>query len=207
MTYCWLTSDRKSLEFIQKDDIVRNCSDYNIQAFYLKSLKGIYKTFRARYIFYTVGLLHYIDYKLPDKRINMWHGMPIKSIGYETKSGDITISTSRFFKSMMSVALHVPEPNVWIIGQPRNDLLFDNLNDDTISLAQYDNVGIWMPTFRRSKTLNHKDGIFVENAISCIVDIKELGRINKLLNKQNSLLIIKFHPYDIWQTKKIKDYC
>lgn len=206
ITHIWLVANKdQTYKYIGDEFDIKK---YKIRVLNRNSLQGYWAAFRSRYLFYTVGVYSGFCFRQKDKRINMWHGMPIKHIGFDICSGDYTVSTSELFVPYMSKGLKIPQINVLLVGQPRNDYLFhpELFCDSKLSLNNYKNIGIWMPTFRRSKTMTqHIDGGFNPEYIS-FLPISELEIINKLLRIHKSLLIIKFHPYDIFQENKIKDY-
>lgn len=206
--YCWLLSDKTNKLLIMNQLNQWNCTDVNIKIIPRKSIKAIWYAYRSRYIFNTVGLFIHIVFHQKDKRINMWHGMPIKRIYSSYPNGDITIATSHLFSKFMSQGLKIDDDNVLVIGQPRNDFLFkpDLLNSDiNCMIRKYRKIGIWMPTFRRSyRDSSYSDGLFEDNQIA-FISLKELNTINELLLKHNALLIIKLHPLDVLQNQTIPD--
>lgn len=201
--FCWLVKDVVRSETNIKSDLKTLGCPAKVFCLKRKSLKSIYLSFRARYIFNTTGLYRFITYHQKDKRINMWHGMPIKRIFTEGRNGDITIATSDMFAPLMSRGLNIPLNNVWIVGQPRNDLMFrKDLAQFSFLNRNYKTVGIWMPTFRRTLVDNYQDGNYTDGYIS-FVKINELKDLNDILVNNNSLLIIKLHPLDVLQNKEI----
>lgn len=205
--YVWLVDNDNQKDIIIKDLEERGYSiEISIQK--RKSIKSIFSCFRAYKIFNTVGLFVHICFH-QDKRINMWHGMPLKRIYSEEPNGDYTIATSEIFVEPMAEGLNIKKENVLILGQPRNDMLFhpEKLPKQYASLLQgYSKKGIWMPTFRRSHVdTSYSDGEYLDNHIS-FLSFSELEELNTLLIRVNGLLIIKLHPLDILQTKDIGSY-
>lgn len=208
---CWLLGDNA-----YRNEIFTKLSYWGIEQEDIsliivkrKSLKGIYYCYRAKHIFNTVGLFIDIVFRQKDKRINMWHGMPIKKIYSDVRNGDITIATSDYFKPLMAKGLKIPENNVLVIGQPRNDLLFhkDELNDELKKrICEYRSVGIWMPTFRRS-TIDPRycDGEYSMDKIA-FVPFENLTDLDDFLRSIDVLLIIKFHPMDVLQKRQYASY-
>lgn len=204
--YVWLVSDIVRTRQLFEKEFGENST--NIKIYSRSSFAGLLMAFRARYIFSSIGVYSGLQFHQVDKRINMWHGMPLKHIGFNFRNGDISIATSELFKPFMSRGLKIPEENIFLVGQPRNDFLFhpELFMESNLNLSRFDSVGIWMPTFRRSKAMpQHKDGDFNYDSIS-FISIKELERINITLAENNALLIIKFHPYDVFQDNKLVDF-
>lgn len=205
-SFCWLLSDVSQVDYI-KEDIIKYCNDsIDIKYCKRKSIGGVWASFRARYIINTCGLFSFIKYHQKDKRINMWHGMPIKRIYSDMPNGDVTIATSELFIPIMSKGLNISEDNVLLIGQPRNDLMFyPELSIYKDLKRQYKTIGIWLPTFRRTWIDSYKDGVFNDDGIS-FMDFSQMGDLNELLLKNNSILIIKLHPLDILQKKELPSF-
>ena len=206
--YCWLFNKPSEIDkriLSELEQLVNK--GFDVKFVKRLSFKGLFYLYRCRYVFYTVGLYSSISFRQNDKRINLWHGMPIKSISSSICGGDITLATSEKFATLMSNSLNIPEENVLLTGLPRNDLMFHTefLSKDFEYLKNVSNVGIWMPTFRRSPSLIHKDGEFRENCIS-FVKIEELEKLNEVLQRNDALLIIKLHPYDVLQLKEFATY-
>lgn len=209
--FCWLLGDisNKNEVFTKLSNWGIDREDINLSIVKRKSLKGIFYCYRAKYIFNTVGLFINIVFRQKDKRINMWHGMPIKKIFSDVRNGDITVATSYYFKPLMAESLKIPENNVWVIGQPRNDLLFhkDELSDRLKKrICKYRSVGIWMPTFRRSTIdQRYNDGECSMDKIA-FLPFDDLKKLDIFLRSINTLLIIKFHPMDVLQNRTYSSY-
>ena len=203
--FYWIVSDKhKTEDLISEDGIsLQN----NVFVLKRNTIISLWYTFRAKYLFYSVGIYTDFTFHNQRKRINMWHGMPLKHVGFDFRHGDFTIATSELFSNKMSNSLNIPLENVLITGQPRNDFLFhpELLPKYLCYIKKYSTVGIWMPTFRRSDTMaQHVDGSFDPEKISYL-KISELEALNTILKRSNSILLIKFHPYDVFQKKKLGD--
>ena len=75
-------------------------------------------------------------YRLRDdnKMINLWHGIPLKSMGLMNKmksdevgivKDDYFLSTSEFFNTIMNACIGIRAEKYYIAGYPRNDYLFN----------------------------------------------------------------------------------
>ena len=102
--YVWLIDGNFDANTILNDEH----ANISIKAIRRKSLRGVFYCYRARYIFNTIGIFVNICFRQKDKRINMWHGMPLKVITSETSNGDITIATSEIFVPLMADGLKIP---------------------------------------------------------------------------------------------------
>jgi CDP-glycerol glycerophosphotransferase len=110
------------------------------------------------------------------KKIWLWHGMPLKKIGfdqdskqnrsiiqkrlsqilnpYHNNSPNITITSSRFFIALLQSAFHLTEEKILKTGLPRCDVFFSNKTEKLIDEIRNQFVGckviFYMPTFRTS---------------------------------------------------------
>ena len=172
------------------------------------TFQGIIFWLKARFIIIHHGtedipFSHSIDYRRR-KLINLWHGIPLKNLGYKVKNQNEAYLNSEFakFKSIVcsskldSLAMRScfkkSKEDVWITGLPRNDLLLQDeseLPEDLIdgltwldSKIKQKKLVIYMPTWRDDNTSDLK---FSE---------KELSQLKLLLESENAVLGVKFHP-------------
>lgn len=195
----------------QPKKILKN--NKNIEIYSRISLKGIWCYIRAKYIFFTHGIY---DNKIFIKnKICLWHGMPLKKIGYLSETEitlppkmEIAISTSEYFQDIMSKVFNLNKDKVLIVGQPRNDLLFEKTkfySKNKIDKERYNKIFIWMPTFRKAIVDWQSSGVVQKNYIS-VLPFEKLKELNELLEKKQFLLIIKLHPFDILQNEKFEKF-
>lgn len=175
-------------------------NQYNVKIIKKKSLKGFYYLISAKIIYYTHGI--YAFYPLVDqsrqKIINLWHGMPLKNIGYldgkeNVPNSHYCLATSDFFADLMSKAFGLPLDKVLVSGLPRNDLLIEETgNSYLLSLKKaYSTIICWLPTYRKSKVGDiRSDGKSNANAEY------DWAAINQYCLSQDALLILKPHPMD-----------
>lgn len=161
------------------------------------SIYGIYYYLSSKFVFFTHGLFPKV--KVPNSHIvvNLWHGMPLKSICYlddpnksDVPNSTYNISTSRFYTDIISKAFNVDKTNIICCGQPRNDLLYQNAkNKDAVFTI------LWTPTYRKARIgYTESDGQFQEGLP---IIGNDLVTINDLLVTRNSRMIIKLHPMDV----------
>lgn len=185
---------------------------------YRFSLKGLWFFYRAKYVFCTHGVNAVLELHQDNKIVNMWHGMPLKTIGsldpssggHNPTTADYLVATSPFFQDIMAKAFNNMDiKNVPIVGQPRNDLLFEDtpfFEDYKIEKDKYSQIGIWLPTYRSSIVGDVRvDGKYQEGAISFLTE-KELDKLNDSLVENNTLLLVKLHPMDALQKYDFKAY-
>ena len=203
----WIYTDKESVT--QHPDI---------KGFYKYSIRAFYYFARARYVFGTHGIYDFLKFQRRGKIVNLWHGMPLKTIGCmdPTTGGtnpakaDYLIATSPFFKEIMHKSFEdVDIDNVLLTGQPRNDLMFlptPFFGNRGIDRTAYRSIGIWLPTYRQSIIGDiRKDGIFNDNGIS-FLSLDDLIRLNTHLQEISSLLIVKLHPMDALQLKDFSSF-
>ncbi|HFQ5034197.1 CDP-glycerol glycerophosphotransferase family protein [Vibrio vulnificus] len=165
------------------------------------SIFGLYHILSSKKIYYTHGLFGF--FKPLDEStqlvINIWHGMPIKNIGYldgkkSVSNFHYTISQSPFFLKIIAKAFGVPFDRVLIQNLPRNNILLKKSSNEELRTLKYKykKVHTWLPTYRKS----------------CIGDIRTDGEklpffsfsdmnvneLNNIFKEKNELLIIKPHP-------------
>ena len=177
-----------------------------VKVYNKKSLKGIMSYVRCKYIFFTHGIYGNINSKHKNKRINLWHGMPFKSVGLldgkdksELSRQNIFVVTSDLCQDIYSRAFDQPKEKIWILGQPRTDLLFKKSNvleKLSVNENNFNKKIIWMPTYRKSILGDIRiDGDFKEDRIGGLSS-SELLQLDIFLEQQKTLLVVKLHPMD-----------
>lgn len=154
----------------------------------------------ARYVFFTHRC--FVRAFPPDVvSVNVWHGMPIKRIGWllEGDQGIASrhvLATSPFWADIMDRAMG-PAGGALATGLPRNDRLFlepapvlDALRRRTGTDAE--RLVMWLPTFRRSvRGYLTVDGTPTDSPFEFDVDVEAL---NAVLARHRTLLLVKPHP-------------
>lgn len=178
-----------------------------------KSLKAFYLYLRAKYIFFTHAMYPTLMPLKNHVLVNLWHGMPLKNIGYlDSKNKGIpvssyTISTSHFYQMHMSKAFGQTINNTLISGQPRNDMMFlpdNSLLKLDISKIKYNKVFLWTPTYRSSNSGDIREDGNITSEMPVIG--QNINDLNEVLKKLNAYMIIKQHPMDILNTVKFDNY-
>lgn len=198
--------------FVINDDKLRGKLQlYYGEKFFTDSLsiKGMKRILKSGVWFTSAGLPIY-GFKLNRKRliINLWHGVPLKKIALlENKISIIKkmyfkfifsnnysyiITTSKNLINIMAKSFDVKKEKVEVLGQPRNDLLFERnnrnqiLNNLYIELPHYNKTILYAPTFREygnTKLFPFED-----------FDINEL---NNFLYEKKIILFIRLHQSEI----------
>ncbi len=174
---------------------------------------GVFYYLTSKYFFYCFG-----KYPIkPTKKqcvVNLWHGMPLKNIGVlvDSKKSNkqnyfsYVLASSKFFKKYMQIAFQCSNNQVIICGQPRNDDLF-NMSVDLkpiFELPYNAKIICYMPTFRKSDTLNTNNNTLNDCLYEKLKSSKNLEFLNSYLKAINIFLFIKPHPMDDYDKKFIK---
>jgi CDP-glycerol glycerophosphotransferase (TagB/SpsB family) len=180
-----------------------------------KSLKGFYLFCKSKYVFYTHGMFNEIPLTKKQFSVNLWHGMPLKNIGYLDNNNRIpksnyVISTSKLFSRIMSKAFDINLSNVLNTGQPRNDFLLEskfdltNLINPNKSNLYYKTI-LWMPTYRKSNIGDIRIDGEVEKT-NDFLNENYLNHLNNFLLTANFICYIKLHPMDFMTVNDFKTY-
>lgn len=152
----------------------------------------------ARYVFFTHRCF---IRQFPSNvlAINVWHGMPIKKIGWlldgdEGISSRYTLATSTFWGKIMDSSMR-SHGVVLPLGLPRNDRLFSNRSEvfKKLGLPEEKRLLAWLPTYRKSIRGDLRtDGIESGNVFE-MPDI-DPDELNAFLESRNAVLLVKPHP-------------
>lgn len=191
----WICNDVKAAKSIGVDAIKRN------------SLTAIWKCITARVAVMNQGYLDFgdLNWIFRSFKVQLWHGVPWKRIGEDTKdpkSGilhaishktylfankcDFYIAPSDETKKVIKTAFITSEENILSVGQPRNEVLMDsdycrNERDRLHNeFGDFNVIILYMPTFRDSS-----DEVF------SFFDIEQ--EISPILKKFNAIILEKQH--------------
>lgn len=214
--FIWIVSDvslsRKKLKEM------RNIDSFNkTKIVSKKSFFGIWYFLRSRHIFHTHGTYFFTSNTNKHKTINLWHGMPIKTIGwldpennYSPSISDIYIATSKIYSYIMASAFNANINSVWVTGLPRNDVfttkpLLNKIQLSLLDINEEDKLIVWLPTYRQS----NQGHIRSDSTSSSFIDELSsnfLETIDKFLATKNIKIIIKLHPMDTLNDKEWSHY-
>lgn len=199
--YIWLCKD--NIEAQNGRKICAQILDKPENVYFIKknTIKGMVSYLLANYVFYTHGLFEKIPSLPWQKKINLWHGMPLKKIGHFTDSNvnfnfDFTIGNSKIFIEPLATAFGINKDKILKIGSPRNDLLFQKsvFSFKNLFFNNYPTV-IWMPTFRKNiysdKNIDGSSSDFLS-----IMNIDDIYNLDNFLIEIKLNLLIKLHPMD-----------
>lgn len=141
------------------------------------------------------------------KLINLWHGIPLKSMGrmeeqVETLppkefNMDYLVMTSKMQSVLMSACIHTDYNHTRILGNPRNDYFNDKQSAYMASLTGsriFNKVLLYMPTFRQGFA-NRTEGIAAADIFN-FGDVEKEKAFVRYVEKNDYLLIIKLHPLE-----------
>lgn len=157
------------------------------------SLSAIRATATAQYVFHTHGIYRFARKRRGQTIVNLWHGMPLKTIGTFDPNvrrlpiGDVAIATSGFFRKLIAQAFAMPESAVLVSGQPRNDLLV------RAARQREPEIILWMPTYRASNFGDVRE----DSPFNADVMMQTLCEIDAGLEGKGARLVLKLHPMDV----------
>lgn len=214
----WLVSnhDKNTIDKITSES---SAYDHTVSIIKRWSIKGIYHFSRSKVVFHTHGTYYFIRKSFSEPTIiNLWHGMPIKKLGLlDNKSlNDISyshysLSTSQFYKKIISESLNIPYNKVLNIGLPRNDVFQQKIPKykqlhilKSLQITEHEKIIIWLPTYRQSSVGDIRKDSSNNSFLSELPGFF-LKELDHELSKFNARIIIKLHPMDILNLQKIQD--
>lgn len=170
---------------------------------------GVIEYLRSKYVFYSFGGMR-IKPSSSQVVVNLWHGIPLKSIGkiaqdeaYQSERLDdftYVLCPSERFVDIFARAFDCAKGRVLLAGYPRCDYLArPKLPLSSFKLTVPQNVThsiLWMPTFRKSL-----DGRFCSDyhtsktGLPLLESFELLKETNQVLKQLNCALVIKSHNY------------
>ena len=139
------------------------------------------------------------DYNLPGKKINVWHGVPLKNIGtfqnpknkkFGKKFDNVISAQSKMDKTTMSVAFNLPMERVLDFGLPRHDWLMGTIKKPQRYLGSTQLI--------QSKLINRKLMLYAptfrdEDRNGFPLSPEQLVQWAQVLEKHNWVLGIRAH--------------
>lgn len=165
-------------------------------------LQLIFYYITSQYIFYSF----YFRFKMkPGKGqqiINLWHGMPLKTIGYLAEDSKYpyklkdtfskVIVTGEYFENIILKSFECNKDQLLKCGYPRTDSFYSSKNiKGKLNINPKDKVIFWMPTYRNSKNLKsvNSDKPFP------LLTLENIKQVNSHLKKLGIIIILKLHPH------------
>tara|TARA_B110000971_G_scaffold167648_1_gene171923 strand:+ start:438 stop:1541 length:1104 start_codon:yes stop_codon:yes gene_type:complete len=199
----WLVDDINKEKQYHK--IIKNYTQSdNYRIVRKNSIKGLWFFLKSKYIFHTHGIYNKLPLLDDQINFNLWHGMPLKNIGYLDNNklvpkSNYLLATSLVFQKIMSKSFNIVQEKVLITGQPRNDFILDNkfnlLELFNLKVDQFQKSILWMPTYRKSIIGDIRNDGNTER-VSDFFSNESLITLNKSLKDYESICFIKLHPMD-----------
>jgi CDP-glycerol glycerophosphotransferase (TagB/SpsB family) len=190
----WISKNEKVV------DEVRNMG---YEAYYAYSLKGIFFQLTAGKAVLCMGLFDFYSPLLGGKKIlQLWHGIPLKKIMYDSYSPNFceklrnkflnkntyVLYTSKHFKDIYMRAFDKTEDYLICSGQPRNDIFYDGTLIDKDMEKRLEGIIkgrkmiLYMPTHRNAGAVKMDMNV-----------ILNLDNINSVCQENNAVFIINKH--------------
>ncbi|MEX9870564.1 CDP-glycerol glycerophosphotransferase family protein [Providencia huaxiensis] len=179
--------------------------------YYLYSLKGIILLLFSKYIFLNVTLPKFISFK-NKIIIQLWHGVPLKSLGYfdnsisdelkkrlkfEFNNYNYIIATSEYQKLSLINSFKIKNTERIIISTTPEILHLKYKIDNLSNKNENQKINIlYLPTYRTSN-----------NNIDRSWDLNEIIGIDKFIEENNISFKTSYHPLDpLYEKKSIEQY-
>ncbi len=205
----WISDDKKT---------VNNLINKGFEVYYKHSLKGYFYTLIGKNYFFNVCLEDINVWTSGGAtKINLWHGIPIKKIGFDVESSlfisniknrflypqcfihsDYVLSTSQWLSKCFASAFKMNEKDCIELGYPRNKILsypkdkvlnFIQKYEHKFILELVQNLKKWDKIFVYMPTYRDTKRDFIKEAN---LDFEVL---NTALKEKNRFLILKFHHH------------
>lgn len=214
------------LNFIQSDlKITWLCDDEKMRQIFKsygynnvysrKSLKGAYYALKSKYWLYD-----FQAYDLPTLYthnavlINLWHGIPLKKIGYDDNVHPIEKNlnniqryiynllvlkdsyyntNSEYEQSCYETAFLTEKEKIKILGDPRLDALFRDFDNQQMFMEEdFNNI---KSLYEQGKNLFFYVPTFRDTQKDISGWLKS-EKLHKILHENNAVLVCKLHPFD-----------
>lgn len=214
--------DIEAVWIAKSEKTVNEVRNAGFKAFGWSTPKGIWYQLRAGYAVMTNGISDFNHTFLGGAVfINLWHGIPLKKIGYDDyyeKDWDsraqklrqkivniplgreYVVATSPAIANVYTSAFRVPKKRVLILGQPRNDVFFDlELRRAAFGSAAGGENGririLYAPTHRKEGKVPIK-----------LSEIFDLEILNIFCEENNCDFIVKKHFYHRDEREDLKKF-
>ncbi len=177
----WISGDKRT---------VNSLIDKGFEVYYKYSVKGFFYTLISKNYFFNVCLEDINVWTSGGAtKINLWHGIPIKKIGFDVESPLFIPNLKNKFL-YPQYFIHSDYVRNEILSYPKDKVLnfiqkyeHKSILELVQKLKKWDKVFVYMPTYRDTK----RDFIKEAN-----IDFELL---NTVLKEKNRFLILKFHHH------------
>lgn len=187
----------------------RDTSSKSVDLNYLlNKLIVIFIFMKSKYVFYDNSNIR-IPSSKNQKIVNLWHGTPLKKIGFMANSATKLSKNALncFDKILLSndvqddiyiQSFHLNKDQLLHLGSPRNDLIFNSKSKFPTVIKDYNNFRkhiIWMTTYRVTNDgVAHIDDVqWSDTGIPLLINFSTLEQMNQFLKERNILMILKMH--------------
>ena len=193
--------ERYKIVWLTKNKIPDNLP-HNVKAFPIDrlSFRKNYYHCRARFILYEDRTVD----RIWDEQIVVYcsHG----GVSFKNVKGHLAVSEAVSYVLSSSInydpllcdnlSISYPNQKMLHLGFPSNDLLFREGRDELrkITKEPFERAILWMPTFRKSKSGRNDSNEEYPFGVPLIKSIKEFRTVDRFLQLNKALLIIKYHP-------------
>ena len=206
----WLVADRSASRRILDREF--DPSELpNVSLVSKNTLRGLWTFLRCRTIFLTHGAYGFAHAGYHQTIVNLWHGMPIKTIGAHTGKArrdtffmHYSIATSDYFAHVIAKAFYLKRDRVLVTGLPRNEWLFQREEKYLVVKEGRAKLVVWLPTFRSS----YVGEIRVDSSADApdLLSAATLEALDARLDGSDSMLAIKLHPMDVKNRQSWANY-
>lgn len=195
-------------------DVVEEVRKLGYEAYYYTSFKGIAVQLRAKYVFVTNGISD-VNHAFLGRAIfiNLWHGVPLKRIGYDDTYArnwdslprkirdfivgvalgrEYVVATSETIANIYESAFRRPKEKILCLGQSRNDVFFRPRKKQWFEGKR---IILYAPTHR-------KEGK-EKMALSKLFD---LAKWNAFCETYDYYFVIKKHFYHKGEQENLEQY-
>lgn len=182
------------------------------KSFYIHTFKAWFLLATSKYIIWNHSQ-HLNKYIIGSKHIilQLWHGMPIKTIGHTEKGISKQLknsytffgkygyffATSDIFKHLINSTFKCDYSKIYITGEPKTDFCFYKSSKKIASLIQsnHKKTVLFMPTYKQQIRFGKRDVNTNFDNIFYMQDYNE-EHFTDFLKKNDILFLIKPHPFD-----------
>jgi len=190
----WLVDESKKFRNIKIKNVI--FVDIYKKHSIIKRIKKAYYVYTAKIIVDSNKFISKV--RKEQFRLHLCHGTPLKNAGnYCKEIGDVDyiLELGTFFRNK-NVELFGKDRKYFLdIGFPRNDELFIEYKIE-ILFPEYEGnkIIVWLPTYRKHMGHSEYKDSSLKYGLPGINSKDDFLKLNNVLKKNNTLLLIKLHP-------------